>query len=62
MHTDQAHCLLIDLPPEPAAGCDCCVHSWQAHDAMAQRFCGATMAMAHIRGCICRPTAEGRTR
>ncbi len=34
--------------------CSCCPHPWTAHDATAQRYCGATLAAALSRKCICR--------
>ena len=35
--------------------CSCCAHRWAAHDAIAQRYCNATLAAALSRKCICRP-------
>ncbi len=35
--------------------CDVCAHPDAAHDAIARRYCKATMASALPRGCICSP-------
>jgi hypothetical protein len=39
--------------------CAVCPHFWNAHDAIAVRFCAATMARALTRGCVCRDQATG---
>jgi hypothetical protein len=40
---------------EPQAGVICfvCPHPWDAHDPIGIRFCTATAAAGHIRGCVC---------
>jgi hypothetical protein len=38
-----------------AARCDVCPHPVADHDAIALRFCRATLAGAGVRGCVCRP-------
>ena len=35
--------------------CDVCPHPVVDHDAIALRFCRATMASAIVRGCVFRP-------
>jgi len=35
--------------------CDVCPHPFIDHDAIALRFCRATMASATVRSCVCRP-------
>ncbi|SDC91944.1 hypothetical protein SAMN05660690_2924 [Geodermatophilus telluris] len=35
--------------------CDGCPHPASDHDAIALRFCRATLAAALDRGCVCRP-------
>ncbi len=35
--------------------CDVCPHPVDDHDAIALRFCRATLAAAITRGCVCRP-------
>ncbi|MGR6965001.1 RGCVC family protein [Geodermatophilus sp. URMC 61] len=35
--------------------CDVCSHPVVDHDAIALRFCRATLAAAIARGCVCRP-------
>ena len=35
--------------------CDVCPHPVDDHDAIALRFCRATLAAAVTRGCVCRP-------
>lgn len=35
--------------------CDVCAHPEAAHDAIARRYCDATVANAMSRGCICAP-------
>ena len=35
--------------------CDVCPHPVVDHDAIALRFCRATLAAAIVRGCVCRP-------
>jgi hypothetical protein len=34
-------------------GCDVCPHPVVGHDAIALRFCRATVAAAIVRGCVC---------
>jgi hypothetical protein len=33
--------------------CLACVHLWSDHSAVDVRYCTATLAMSHERGCIC---------
>ena len=35
--------------------CLACVHLWSEHSPIDARFCTATLAMSHERGCICDP-------
>lgn len=35
-------------------GCDVCPHPVVGHDAIALRFCRATLTTAVVRGCVCR--------
>jgi hypothetical protein len=35
--------------------CTACKHPLPDHDAIAQRYCGATVSAALTRGCICAP-------
>ena len=35
--------------------CSVCAHPVRTHDAIGTRFCAATMAGAHFRGCVCQP-------
>ncbi len=46
----QAAPLSVDDPR-----CDVCPHPVAAHDAIALRFCRATLAASIDRGCVCRP-------
>lgn len=39
---------------KPAAQGACCAHAQQAHDAIALRYCAATLEAGSSRGCICR--------
>jgi hypothetical protein len=43
--------------PDPDEGprCLACVHLWSAHTPIDVRFCTATLAMSHQRGCVCSP-------
>jgi hypothetical protein len=43
------------LTPSGTA-CMACGHERDAHDAIAQRFCNATVEHAFTRGCMCRVT------
>lgn len=36
-----------------AAGCAVCAHVWTEHDAIAARYCTATVAGEFDRGCVC---------
>ncbi|MCF7552375.1 RGCVC family protein [Pseudonocardia sp. WMMC193] len=38
--------------------CRACPHPWAEHGALDARFCDATFAHSHDRGCICRPVAR----
>jgi|tagenome__1003787_1003787.scaffolds.fasta_scaffold18842969_2 hypothetical protein len=40
---------------EEGRRCLACVHPWSEHSALDVRFCTATLAMSHERGCICGP-------
>ncbi|WP_409181232.1 RGCVC family protein [Amycolatopsis sp. VS8301801F10] len=42
-------------PPaaRPAGTCPVCRHEKTGHDAIAERFCAATAAAGHHRGCAC---------
>lgn len=43
-------------PPHDAApGCAACPHPTADHDAVAERYCRATVTSALDRGCICSP-------
>ena len=33
--------------------CAACQHIWTEHDAIAARFCAATIVGAYTRGCVC---------
>jgi hypothetical protein len=49
-----------ERPDQDEGGrCLVCVHPWSEHSALDVRFCTATLAMSHQRGCICGP-ARGR--
>ena len=39
-------------PRDPRA-CSACPHATDAHDGLGTRFCAATTAAGHHRGCIC---------
>lgn len=46
-----------DVPAPEArddGACDACQHPSAEHDAIAARFCSATMNGAITRGCVCR--------
>ena len=45
---------LVDAERASGGGCMACGHLLTAHDAIAHRYCDATLAHAHIRLCICR--------
>ena len=38
---------------EVATGCAACPHPWTTHDAIAARYCTATVAGKFSRGCVC---------
>jgi hypothetical protein len=42
----------VPAPADPRA-CAACPHAVAAHDALGARFCAATAAAGHRRGCIC---------
>ncbi len=42
---------------EVATTCSVCAHPLAAHDQIAVRFCNATVAGQHDRGCVCATTA-----
>jgi hypothetical protein len=44
-----------EAPPgdQPTVTCAACVHPWAEHDRIAVRFCAATTAEQHDRGCVC---------
>ncbi|WP_246258676.1 RGCVC family protein [Amycolatopsis anabasis] len=35
------------------AVCAACPHPWSGHDLIAARYCAATVAGGHSRGCVC---------
>ena len=41
------------LAPADPRACRACPHATDAHDALGTRFCAATTAGGHHRGCIC---------
>jgi hypothetical protein len=43
-----------DAGAEPDGCCIACHHPHDSHDAIASRYCQATVAQALTRGCICR--------
>jgi hypothetical protein len=45
----------VEDAPAPAPALCGCGHPLQRHDAIAARFCEATVAGALTRGCICKP-------
>lgn len=46
---------VIDVADTPAQlMCSVCSHPQDGHDAIAARFCAATLDMAITRGCICK--------
>ncbi|AXB48168.1 RGCVC family protein [Amycolatopsis albispora] len=38
---------------QPSNACPACAHPLDAHDPLGNRFCAATVASGHDRGCIC---------
>ncbi|RZS43820.1 uncharacterized protein DUF2769 [Herbihabitans rhizosphaerae] len=40
------------------AVCPACPHYWATHDKISARFCAATLARKHERGCVCPATTE----
>jgi hypothetical protein len=42
------------LEDTPAGRCAVCPHQTDAHDVIATRFCGVTIARGLARGCACR--------
>ncbi len=40
--------------PDPLR-CPVCPHRVADHDAIAERFCSATLASGSAHGCVCRP-------
>jgi hypothetical protein len=38
---------------QPIVACSACGHPWAEHDQIAARFCAATTAGRHDRGCVC---------
>jgi hypothetical protein len=52
MHQSEA---VIDVPgPQTEELCSVCAHPQSGHDAIASRFCAATLSMAIARNCICK--------
>lgn len=46
---------VIDVQDDPTDPmCSVCSHPQEAHDAIAARYCAATLGMAMPRGCICK--------
>ncbi|MBE1468640.1 RGCVC family protein [Kibdelosporangium phytohabitans] len=43
----------IALEPQAGVICRVCPHPWDAHDPIGVRFCTATAASGHDRGCVC---------
>lgn len=52
IRTDPAPVGLDAGPADPRA-CLACPHALDAHDGLGTRFCAATTAAGHSRGCIC---------
>ncbi|WP_181783029.1 RGCVC family protein [Pseudonocardia pini] len=44
-----------DEAQDEGARCLACVHLWSEHGPLDVRFCTATLAKHHDRGCICTP-------
>jgi hypothetical protein len=47
---------LLDAP-SLSAQCPACPHLISEHDAIATRFCAATLSLASSRACVCRMAA-----
>jgi hypothetical protein len=43
----------IAAEPDADVICFVCPHPWDAHDRIGIRFCTATAAAGHNRGCVC---------
>jgi hypothetical protein len=41
------------VPPEHVPACAACTHPLEDHDAIATRFCRATVTARLDRGCVC---------
>jgi hypothetical protein len=48
----------LDVSAPGHVGCCPCGHDDAAHDAIARRYCGATITGNLERGCICAPFLE----
>jgi hypothetical protein len=51
--TSTLHDKFPPLSPVSSGTCATCPHANERHDAIALRFCAATMVQALNRGCIC---------
>jgi hypothetical protein len=49
----------IVAEPQAEVTCLVCPHPWDAHDPIGIRFCTATAAGGHNRGCVCPSDATG---
>lgn len=56
MHMQPSGTVLDDqtVLTEAGARCATCEHPQDTHDAIAARYCAATLAAAITRGCICK--------
>lgn len=53
MAAAQAHISGPQTNGQVATGCSVCPHPWTAHDQISARYCNATAAGRHTRGCVC---------
>lgn len=55
MVATEAHEIPNDssIDGDVATSCTACAHPMTAHDQIAIRFCNATIAGRHNRGCVC---------
>ena len=51
-HAPAGHDDRAEGPADPRT-CRACPHAVDAHDGLGTRFCAATTAAGHSRGCIC---------
>jgi hypothetical protein len=49
----STHTTTLEESEAEGANCAVCPHPWGNHDAIAARFCAATVVGRYSRGCVC---------